>query len=96
VDRGNPPPKLQNALIHRPCELQVEFILPLDKFPTDYPYGMDLDNLLKRFLDALEGTIFRQSLGKDSIIVAVHARKRRVGPRDATGARFRTRPTRLD
>jgi len=30
------------------CVVKVTFLLPPDKFPADYPYGPDLDNLLKR------------------------------------------------
>ena len=37
-------PKIKDA-----CILKVTFLLPADKYPKDYPYGSDLDNLLKRF-----------------------------------------------
>ena len=46
-------PKVKEA-----CIMKVTFLLPMDKFPTDFPYGPDLDNLLKRFLDALNETIY--------------------------------------
>ncbi len=39
-------PKVKEA-----CVLKITFLLPPDKFPKDFPYGPDLDNLLKRFLD---------------------------------------------
>jgi Holliday junction resolvase RusA-like endonuclease len=46
-------PKVKEA-----CALKVTFLLPPNKFPTDFPYGPDLDNLLKRLLDGLHKTIF--------------------------------------
>ncbi|HVO72492.1 MAG TPA: hypothetical protein VMT35_00600 [Ignavibacteriaceae bacterium] len=54
-------PKVKEA-----CILNVTFLLPADKYPRDYPYGSDLDNLLKRFQDALNETIFSEAKGKDS------------------------------
>jgi len=47
-------------------------------FPTDYPHGTDIDNLLKRFFDALNVTVFSEVLGRDSCVVAVEAVKVRV------------------
>ena len=66
--------------------MKVTFLLPPDKFPTDFPYGSDLDNLLKRFLDALNETIFSESKGKDSCIVSMHVTKTRVNSNDEAGA----------
>ena len=40
------------------CLVKITFLLPPDKFPNDLPYGPDLDNLLKRFMDALNETVF--------------------------------------
>src|SRR5271170_3360647 len=57
-------------LMSVPCELDVEFVLPLDKFPRDFPYGMDIDNLVKRLMDALGRTVFRAAPGGDSIVVS--------------------------
>ena len=45
-------PKVKEA-----CILKVTFLLPPNKFPKDFPYGPDLDNLIKRFNDALNETI---------------------------------------
>ena len=70
-----------------PCELSVEFVLPGDKFPRDFPFGMDLDNLLKRLLDALEKTVLNGAPGGDSVIVALAARKRPIHPGEEPGAR---------
>ena len=66
-------PKIKEA-----CVLKVTFLLPPNKFPTDFPYGSDLDNLLKRFLDALNETIFSETSGKDSCVVSLNVMKTRV------------------
>ncbi|HDR06436.1 MAG TPA: RusA family crossover junction endodeoxyribonuclease, partial [Candidatus Coatesbacteria bacterium] len=78
------------------CKLEVEFVLPEDKFPTDYPYGPDLDNLLKRFLDALNATIFESVKGKDSCVVSLSATKRKACKGEKTGARFRISGANID
>jgi Holliday junction resolvase RusA-like endonuclease len=57
------------------CVLRVTFRLPRDKFPPDYPYGPDLDNLLKRLFDALGKTVFATAKGGDSCVVALEAMK---------------------
>lgn len=69
-----------------PCRLRVTFRLPPNKFPADHPYGMDLDNLLKRFFDALQQTIFSSVPGKDGCVVEVTARKVRVESDQEAGA----------
>src|SRR5271167_1165848 len=56
--------------VHFPCFLRITFKLPPDKFPKDHPYGNDLDNLLKRFCDALEKTILSTAPGKDGAIIS--------------------------
>jgi Holliday junction resolvase RusA-like endonuclease len=72
-------PKVLNA-----CLLKLTFCLPPDKFPTDLPYGPDLDNLAKRTLDALQRTVFSDAKGHDSCVVALIAMKTKVsGPDDA-------------
>jgi len=71
-----------------PCELDVEFVLPADKFPRDFPYGMDLDNLLKRLLDALGKTVLQDAPGGDSAIVRLSARKHPASPTEEPGARI--------
>ena len=72
-------PKIREA-----CILRVTFLLPPDKFPNDFPYGPDLDNLLKRFLDALNETIFKDTQGGDSCIVSLHVMKTKVeSPKEA-------------
>ena len=69
-----------------PCLLRVTFLLPPDKFPADHPYGSDLDNLLKRFFDALNETIFSDVPGKDGCVVSLEVTKTRVGSYDEAGA----------
>jgi len=64
--------------LHGPCRVRVTFRLPAIMFPTDYPHGTDIDNLLKRFFDALNVTVFSEVLGRDSCVVAVEAVKVRV------------------
>src|SRR5207247_9008767 len=74
--------------INGPCRLNVDFILPESKFPSDVPFGSDLDNLLKNLLDALGKTILRNAEGKDSAILEINARKRKARPGERTGARI--------
>jgi Holliday junction resolvase RusA-like endonuclease len=74
-------PKVREA-----CILRVTFLLPPDKFPSDFPYGPDLDNLLKRFLDALNETIFKDTQGGDSCVVSLHAMKTKVDSLKEAGA----------
>jgi Holliday junction resolvase RusA-like endonuclease len=68
------------------CRVRVVFFLPPDKYPTDYPHGMDLDNLLKRFFDALNETVFQSIPGKDSCVTELDARKVRVAATAEAGA----------
>ena len=70
------------------CQLDVEFILPMNSFPEDHSYGPDLDNLLKSSLDALKNTILSEVKGHDGGIVDLRARKRTAKDREPTGARM--------
>jgi len=76
------------------CHLDVVFRLPPSKYPADHPYGMDLDNLLKRLLDALQETVFRKAPGKDGCVVDLHASKQRVDSDSEAGADIEIRPIR--
>jgi Holliday junction resolvase RusA-like endonuclease len=58
-----------------PCLLRVTFKLPQGKFNVSNPFGTDIDNLLKRFLDALSRTVFSDAPGKDACIVSLDATK---------------------
>ena len=71
-----------------PCRLEVEFILPSDRFPRDHPYGTDLDNLLKRLLDALKSTILRTAPGLDGAVVELRASKVPATTDNKAGARI--------
>jgi len=74
------------------CIFKVTFYLPPEKFPTDFPYGPDLDNLLKRFLDALNHTVFSESKGKDSCIISINATKTKAESENDCGASFEILP----
>jgi Holliday junction resolvase RusA-like endonuclease len=74
-------PKVEQA-----CIMKVTFLLPNDKFPPDLPFGSDLDNLLKRFLDALNKTIFSDTPGKDSCVISMCVSKTKVDSKDEAGA----------
>ncbi len=78
--------------VSRPCMLRVTFLLPPEKFPKDHPFGSDIDNLLKRFNDALVKTVFSEAEGKDGCIIAIEAVKVRVKSADEAGAEFSILP----
>lgn len=77
------------------CLVKITFLLPPNKFPKDFPYGPDLDNLLKRFMDALNATVFRKAKGKDSCIVSMTVLKTRVGSPEEAGAHLEVMPVSL-
>ncbi len=70
------------------CSMTVVFVLPENKYPTDLPYGPDLDNLTKRLFDALNETIFSEVKGKDSSVVQLVVSKRKQMRDEPTGARI--------
>lgn len=72
--------------------LKVTFLLPPDKFPADYPFGPDLDNLLKRLLDGLNETIFSETPGRDSCVVLLHVMKTKVKSNEQAGVHFEVLP----
>lgn len=80
-------PKITEA-----CILRVTFLLPPNKFPKDLPYGPDLDNLMKRFSDALNETIFSDTEGKDSCIVEMSIMKTKVDSEAEAGALLEVLP----
>ncbi|MHC4474411.1 MAG: RusA family crossover junction endodeoxyribonuclease [Planctomycetota bacterium] len=80
-EQTNDLPKVKHA-----CVLRITFLLPPDKFPADFPYGPDLDNLLKRLLDALKHTIFSEAPGTDSCIVSLSVMKTKVESEKDAGA----------
>ena len=70
-----------------PCHMIVVFVLPENKYPLDHPYGPDLDNLMKRLLDALNATVFSEVAGKDGSVVQLVVSKRQAMQNEPTGAR---------
>ncbi len=74
------------------CILKITFLLPPNKFPKDFPYGPDLDNLLKRFMDALNETIFKETPGGDSCVVSLNVMKTRVESEAEAGAMLEVLP----
>lgn len=75
--------------------MKVTFLLPPEKYPADYPYGSDLDNLLKRFLDALNETVFSEAHGKDSCVVSMTVMKAKVESAEQAGVHFEIIPVAL-
>jgi len=67
--------------------MTVAFVLPEDKYPLDHPYGPDLDNLMKRLLDALKDTVFSEVAGRDGSVVQLVVSKRKAMQNEPTGAR---------
>ena len=72
--------------VRGPCHMVVVFVLPADEYPSDHPYGPDLDNLMKRLLDALNDTIFSEVAGKDGSVVQLVVSKRKAKQNEPTGA----------
>jgi Holliday junction resolvase RusA-like endonuclease len=81
--------------IKEACVLKITFLLPASKFPPDFPYGPDLDNLLKRFLDALGETVFSETPGQDSCVVSLHVMKTKVDDESKAGAHIEILPVSL-
>ncbi len=81
--------------VREACVMKVTFLLPPDKFPADLPYGSDLDNLLKRFLDALNQTVFSEAIGGDSCVVSLAVMKTRVSSNEDAGVHFEVLPVQV-
>ena len=77
------------------CILRVTFLLPPNKYPKDLPYGPDLDNLMKRFSDALNQTIFSESEGRDSCVVEMSVMKTMVRSEVEAGALLEVLPIKI-
>lgn len=87
IDQTRDLPKVNEA-----CLVKVTFQLPPDKFPKDFPYGPDLDNLLKLLLDALGNTVLSKAPGKDSCIISLTVLKTRVKSSEEAGAHLEVLP----
>jgi len=70
-----------------PVRMNLEFVLPEDKYPSDHPYGPDLDNLLKRLLDALNTTVFSKVPGMDGAVEQLIVSKRKAKGNEPMGVR---------
>lgn len=78
--------------VREACIVKVTLLLPPDKFPTDFPYGPGLDNLLKRFMDALSETVFSEAHGGDSCVLSISVAKARVASPSLAGAHIEIVP----
>jgi len=74
------------------CVLRITYLLPRSHIPTDYPFGTDLDNLNKRFLDGLSKTVFSEAKGKDSCVVVMETMKVIVDTKEEAGAHIEILP----
>lgn len=74
-----------------PCLLRVTFFLPANKY-FGSPYGADLDNLLKPFLDGLGKTIFRDIPGGDGCVLSLEVTKLRASVAEPAGVYFEVIP----
>jgi hypothetical protein len=83
-------PKLTEA-----CLLRITYMLPRSHIPSNYPFGTDLDNLNKRFLDGLSQTVFSEAPGKDSCVVVMETMKVIVEAGEETGAHIEIFPIKL-
>lgn len=72
--------------------MKVTFLLPPNKFPSDFPHGPDLDNLLKRFMDALNDTVFSDTPGGDSCVVMLTVMKTKVSSDAEAGVHLEVLP----
>ena len=87
IDQTANLPRVKDA-----CALKATFLLPPNKFPTDFPHGPDLDNLLKRFMDALNHTIFSETPGGDSCVVMLTVMKTKVVSESSAGVHLEVLP----
>ena len=83
-------PKIAEA-----CLLRITYLLPRSHIPKDYPFGTDLDNLNKRFLDGLSKTVFSEAKGKDSCVVAMEVMKVIVDTKREAGAHIEIMPIKV-
>lgn len=87
IDQTEDLPKIEGA-----CFLKITFFLPPDKYPTNFPYGPNIDNLLKRFFDALNKTIFSEIPSGDSCIISLSVKKKHVDSKEKAGAYIEVLP----
>ena len=51
------------GIINKECRMKVIFKFHSSRYPTDFPYGPDLDNHIKNLWDGLNETIFKNAPG---------------------------------
>jgi len=56
------------GLLKSECKMKVVFKFHSSQYPTDFPYGPDLDNCIKNLWDALNETLFLKVTGCDSCV----------------------------
>ena len=81
--------------VNAACIMKITFLLPPDKFPVDFPYGPDIDNLAKRFLDALNKTIFSDAKGSNSYVIELSLAKTKVESDKEAGVLLEILPVKL-
>jgi len=75
-----------------PCLLRLTFMLGPDKYDDQAPFGPDLDNLAKRFIDVLKHTVLAEAPGSDGCIVGIEAFKLPVDDESQAGVQFELIP----
>ena len=69
-----------------PCEMEVEFVLPVETDSWELPWEMTLDHLTRHLLDALRETILGRGESAEGELVTLRTRKRVARRGEATGA----------
>ena len=72
------------------CKLRVEFRLASEAYTTAPPFGSDLDNLLKPFMDALRDTVLFPH--GDACVLELHALKVKASDDGLAGAALTIEP----
>jgi hypothetical protein len=78
------------ARVSGECELSIEVVLPAERELLDSPAERRLDYLLRRLLDALEGTILRGdgALADGGEVIALKADRRVAATGETAGIRI--------
>ena len=76
---------VNSLYIRPPSEYKLFHVLDASKLRSTLTVR-DLDNLLKRLLDALGKTVFSETAGGDSCIISLSAMKAKVASEEEAGA----------
>ncbi len=76
------------GIINKECRMKVIFKFHSSRYPTDFPYGPDLDNHIKNLWDGLNETIFKNAPGHDSCVKILHASKHKVEKEKEAGVKI--------